>query len=83
MRRPLWLCCKGEDEDSLREAAAHKIIELAKAGERDPERLCEGALKAMQPMAPVLISDPIPLFRLALHRWRSRILELAPVRRPS
>jgi hypothetical protein len=48
-------------EDPLREAAAHKIIELAKAGERDPERLCEGALKAIQPIAPVLVSDPSPL----------------------
>ena len=34
-------------EDPLREAAAHKIIELAEAGERDPERLCEGALRAI------------------------------------
>ena len=33
----------------------------AKAGERDPERLCEGALKATQPVIPVLISDPSPL----------------------
>jgi hypothetical protein len=38
-----------------------KIIELAKAGERDPERLCDEALKATQPMAPVTISDPSPL----------------------
>jgi hypothetical protein len=30
--------------DPVREAVARKIIELAKAGERDPERLCEGAL---------------------------------------
>ena len=29
-----------------RDAVAQKIIELAKAGERDPERLCDGALKA-------------------------------------
>jgi hypothetical protein len=43
-----------------REAVAQKIIELAKAGERDPERLCDGALKATQP-APALISDPSPL----------------------
>jgi hypothetical protein len=48
-------------EDPLREAAANRIIELAKAGERNPERLCEGALKAIQPKAPVLISDPSPL----------------------
>jgi hypothetical protein len=27
------------------EALAQKIIALAKAGERDPERLCEGALQ--------------------------------------
>ena len=32
-----------------------KIIELAKAGERDPERLCDGALKAT-----MLISNPSP-----------------------
>jgi hypothetical protein len=31
--------------DPLREALVRKIIELAKTGERDPERLCEGALK--------------------------------------
>jgi hypothetical protein len=47
--------------DSVRAAAAQKIIELAKAGELDPERLCDGALKATRPMAPVLISDPTPL----------------------
>jgi hypothetical protein len=46
---------------ATRDAVAHKIIELAKAGERDPERLCDGALKATQLMAPVLISDPSPL----------------------
>ena len=46
---------------TTRDAVAQKIIELAKAGERDPERLCDGALKASQPMAPVLISDPSPL----------------------
>ena len=44
-----------------RAAVAQKITELAKAGERDPERLCEGALKATQPVIPVLISDPSPL----------------------
>ena len=44
-----------------REAVAQKIIELAKAGERDPERLCDGALKAAQPTAPAWISDPSPL----------------------
>ena len=47
--------------DPLRDSVAHKIIELAKAGERDPERLCDGALKATQPMAPVLIRDPTGL----------------------
>ena len=44
--------------EPLRAAVAQKIIELAKTGERDPERLCERALKATEPMAPVLISDP-------------------------
>jgi hypothetical protein len=46
---------------TTRDAVAQKIIELAKAGERDPERLCDGALKATEPLAPVLISDPNPL----------------------
>lgn len=44
--------------DPIREAVAQKIIDLAKAGERHPERLCDGALQATQPMAPALISDP-------------------------
>ena len=43
-----------------REAIAQKIIVLARTGERDPERLCEGALKATQTVIPVLISDPSP-----------------------
>ena len=46
---------------TTRDAVAQKIIELAKAGERDPERLCDGALKATQRLAPVLISDRNPL----------------------
>jgi hypothetical protein len=43
--------------DPVREAIARKIVELAKAGERDPERLCEGALKDLPPA----VSDPSPL----------------------
>jgi hypothetical protein len=31
--------------DPIRAAFAQRIIALAKAGERDPERLCEGALR--------------------------------------
>lgn len=31
--------------DLANEIVAHKIIELAKAGERDPERLCDGVLQ--------------------------------------
>ena len=31
--------------DLANEVLAHKIIELAQAGERDPERLCEGVLQ--------------------------------------
>jgi hypothetical protein len=39
------LCSTPGYTDPVREAVARKIIELAKAGERDPECLCEGALK--------------------------------------
>ena len=32
-------------DDIANDVVAHKIIELAKAGERDPERLSEGVLQ--------------------------------------
>jgi len=41
-------------DDPIRAALAHNIIALAKAGDRDPERLCEAALQAVS--AP----DPLP-----------------------
>jgi hypothetical protein len=43
--------------DPLREALAGKIIELGKVGERDPERLCDDALKSLR----LKVSDPSPL----------------------
>jgi hypothetical protein len=43
--------------DPPREAIARAIIGFAKAGERDPERLCDLALEAC---AKPIISDPIP-----------------------
>jgi len=39
--------------DPLRDAVARKIIELAE--KRDPERLCDAALKACQP---AIVADP-------------------------
>jgi hypothetical protein len=39
---------RGSD-DPIRAALAQRIIALAKAGERDPERLCDGALRALGP----------------------------------
>jgi hypothetical protein len=48
-----------------RDLVAQKIIELAIAGERDPERLCDRALIAGRPAASALISDPSPLPPLA------------------
>ena len=38
--------------DPIREALARNIITLAQAGEHDPERLCEGALRAVRPAGP-------------------------------
>ena len=35
----------GDCDDGVREAIAIKIIELAKAGERSPDALCEQVLK--------------------------------------
>ena len=40
-----------------REALAKALIDLAKAGERDPERLCDAALEVCQRNA---ITDPSP-----------------------
>jgi hypothetical protein len=45
---------------ATRDAVAQKILELAKAGERDPERLCDETLKVTRLMASVFISDPNP-----------------------
>ena len=35
--------------DPVREVIARKIIALVQAGERDPEHLCDGALKDLPP----------------------------------
>ena len=35
----------GDCDDDVKQAIANKIIELAKIGERNPDRLCEGALE--------------------------------------
>ena len=43
--------------DPPREAIAKAIIDLAKGGERDPERLCDAALKGRQA---AIVSDPSP-----------------------
>ena len=39
-------------DDPIRAALAQRIIALAKEGERDAERLCEGALSAVSPAGP-------------------------------
>ena len=36
-------------DEPLRTALAHRIVALAEAGERDAERLCEGALSVITP----------------------------------
>jgi hypothetical protein len=44
--------------DLLREALVRKIIELAKTGERDPERLCEGALNDLPTVSASTLPQP-------------------------
>jgi hypothetical protein len=41
--------------DPPREAIAKAVIDHAKGGERDPERLCDAALEACQA---AIVSDP-------------------------
>jgi hypothetical protein len=38
----------GDCDDDVKQAIAKKIIELAKTGERNPDLLCEGALKEIR-----------------------------------
>ena len=38
----------GESDDDVKQAIATKIIDLAKAGERNPDILCEQALKEIR-----------------------------------
>lgn len=45
-------------DDPIRAALAHKIIAQARAGERDPELLCEAALKAVRSPDPLPGSPP-------------------------
>jgi hypothetical protein len=41
-----------DSDDPVRAELARSIIVVAEAGERDPERLCDGALKALGPPGP-------------------------------
>ena len=41
-----------DHNDPIRAALAQRIIALAKAGESDAERLCDGALQAVSPADP-------------------------------
>jgi hypothetical protein len=47
-----------DHDDPIRPALAQRIIALAQAGERDVERLCEGALLGASPMQ-VLVPEPL------------------------
>jgi hypothetical protein len=44
---------RADRTDPLAEAVARQIVELAKNGERDPDRLCEGALSSLRASLPV------------------------------
>jgi hypothetical protein len=49
-----WVALRLADRtDPLAEIIARQIIELAKDGERDPEWLCDGALKNLRAPRPV------------------------------
>ena len=40
--------CLGLEDDFANGMIANKVIEIAKTGERDPDLLCEGALKKLR-----------------------------------
>jgi hypothetical protein len=45
--------------DIANNVVAQKLIELAKAGERDPERLCEAVLNQWRAAIPQHVAPPI------------------------
>jgi hypothetical protein len=52
----------GDCDDGVRQAIASKIIELAKAGERNPDILCEAVLKdirGLEVAAPASHAPPL------------------------
>ena len=57
-----------------RDVVAQKIIELAKAGERDPGRLCDAALEACLQS---IVSDPSPRPPHASQQGASVFLDLS------
>ena len=61
LRWPLWFLQHADRVVSpTREAVAQKIIELAKAGERDPGRLCDATLEALATSPAVTDPNPPP-----------------------
>jgi hypothetical protein len=52
LTKVFWPACValqiGDCADDVRQAIANKIIDLAKTGERNPDLLCEGALKEIR-----------------------------------
>ena len=44
----------GDSDDGVKQAIATKIMDLAKAGERNPDTLCEQALKDIRSPPPQL-----------------------------
>ena len=64
-----------------RDAVAQKIIELAKAGENDPERLCEAGVAGAAGQAPSDNQRPQSSSASRFTAGASGFLELQPVRR--
>jgi hypothetical protein len=68
LRQALLACIGlqiGDFEEDIRQAIARKIIEVAKTGERNPDLLCERALKDIR--RPQLVSEKewqLPSFKL-------------------
>ena len=57
LKWPLFLERTDGTVSPTRDAVAKKIIEIAKAGERQPGRLCDAAVQALRE---AIVSDPNP-----------------------
>jgi hypothetical protein len=73
----------GDCADDVKQAIADKLVDLANAGERNPDVLCEQALKEFFLTERQQRIAGVESRCLARCRWDSTVQKIAPLRRPA